>query len=398
MNRRKKKRVAFRFYVILLVGLGLFGYGAYSVLANMVQRTAIIESGGASNQYAAEAVIVRKETLKDAEGLTRINYFADEGQLVLKGNTIAEVYSTGYSKTDENKLLNARSKIKSYHKTKLAAEYKDATLARLDSQILDYARELELMVHGKAKGNLVNLQRQMETVLTQRQTHLRSKFSGDQNLNNLYDEEASLVKQIAGWTNTHLAKSDCIVSFYTDGYENALSTDTLDTITAAQVRSVLNGEAPATTTAQRGRTPIFREVQPSGWYLLLLSHDVNWKPVDGQTYKVQLAGFEDKVFDAVVESSARSGSELLVRMSVAGDVRPVLNVRTTTAEVGETYVSGLKVPLNALYYQNGTFGVVLTDGNGLFVPIEEIVRDNKYAIIQPQTPGALREGQKIRVF
>lgn len=397
MGRKRRKRVAFRFYLLLIAALCIFGYGVYIAVDSLVQNTAVIESGGMDSQYSARAVIVRDEKVTDVEGLTSVKYYAEEGTLVYRGNRIADVYSSGYSTTDRNKLLSVRQNIKVQHKLLLASTYSDQTLERLDTQIYEYAREFELLVHNKAQGNLLNLETQLQTSLTARQNHLRNKYSNQQ-LIKYYEEEATLVKKIQSWTTTHLAQSDCIVSFYTDGYEEVLDIANFDDITAVQVRSILNGEAPEQSVVQRGRTSVFREVSPSGWYLLLISNDSNWNPVVGQSYKVQLTGFDDHVVDAAVSSFSRSGNELLVRMTVNGDVKPVLNVRTAEALVGELYVSGLKVPLNALHYQNGQWGVVLTDNGGVFVPVYEIMRDNNYAVIQPVAAGALQAGQKVKVF
>ncbi len=397
MSRRKKRRFEFRFYVIMLAALGLVGYGLVQLVDGLIQRTAVIESGGASNEYVADVVIVRSEKMEDVEGLSRIKYYADEGQLIYKGNKIADVYASAYSKTDENKLLNVRERIKNYHTQKLATDTRDPTTAKLDAQAQDYAHEIELVIAGKTTGNLLNLQRQIQDVLSERQNHLKSRYSGDQNLNTLYGEESALVKKIEGWTTTYLAKSDCLISFYTDGYEEILTPASVETITAQQVRAVLQGETPAQTPSQRGRTPVFRTVQPKGWYMLLLSNDPNWKPVNGQSYKVKLAGFEDMTIDGVVIDSSRSGNEILVRMSVDGDVRTVLNTRISQATIGEQYVQGLKVPRNAIYQQGGELGVVLADTQ-MFAPITVIEQTNSYAIIQSQIPGALVPGQKIKVF
>ena len=85
-------------------------------------------------------------------------------------------------------------------------------------------------------------------------------------------------------------------------------------------------------------------------------------------------------------------------MFVTSNVRTVLNTRTSQATVGELYVSGLQVPLNALRQQNGQIGVVLTDGNGIFVPVEVLMQDNENAVVMPLDVGALAEGQKVRLF
>lgn len=397
MRKRKKRRVAFRFYVLLFVAVCVVGYGGYLAVDSLVRRTAVIESGNMGNQYTARAVIVRDETLTDVEGLTSVVYYADEGEMVYRGSKIAEVYSSGYSQTDMNKLLNTRSEIKQLHKT-LNASYNDQQLDRMDAQIAEYAAEVRSLAQGRTDGNLLNLERQIQSALTSRQSYLKSRHMSDTNLQSLYDTESSLLKKNASWTITYLADEDCIVSFYTDGYENTLTVDGFDEITAQQTRDVLNGVAPEQTSAQRGRTPVFRKVRAGGWYLLLLSEDKNWNPVVGQSYKVELEGFDDQVVDATVTSFARSGGELLVRMSVSSDVRVVLNVRTANAQVGELYVSGLKVPLNALRQQNGQMGIVLTDDGGRFVPVTVIMQDNSYAVIQPLQAGALMEKQKIRVF
>ena len=297
-----------------------------------------------------------------------------------------------------NKLLNIRTQIKNYHKTLAASTYTDLQLDRMDANVLQIASDIRSIARGKSTGNLLNLTRQMDTAMSSRQSYLRSKYSTDQTLTGLYQNESTLLKKIASWTVTYIADTDCIVSFYTDVYENAFSVETADDITAAQVRSVLNGEDPESTAAERGRTPVFRTVQNGQWYLMLLTNDKNWNPVEGQSYKVQLEGFDDTVFDATVTSFSRSGSELLVRMSVPSKVRTVLNTRTAQATVGELYVSGLQVPLNALRTQNNQLGVVLSDNGGIFVPIQVVMQDNKNAVILPLSVGSLGEGQKVLLF
>lgn len=399
-KRRRRRRSGLTTLLIVFVVTAAVGVIGYQIFTRVVQRTGVIESGDLGNQYIAQAVIMRDEEVVDTEGLTSVKYGVDEGELVYKGQKIAEVYSTGYSQTDVNKLLTIRSNIKTHVKSLLASNtYNDAQLDRLDGSALDYARELGMLVNGKAEGNLVNLERQLTGALTRRQTYLREKYyASDPTLAGLYDDEATLVKKIQSWTTSYLADRDCIISFYTDGWETLLPVAGFDEISPDLVSSVLAGDTPQLSTVQRGRTAVFRKVNPNGWYLLLLSTDKNWQPVTGQSYKVQLRGFDDYVFDGVVSTFTLTSVGHLVRMHVSGDVRPVLNARTAVAQVGEQYVSGLKVPVGALLTQGEYEGVVLTDSGGIFVPVQVIMRDNDYAVIQALTPGALYEGQRIRLF
>lgn len=396
MHRMGKRRVAFRFYVLLFVATAILAYGLYYAYDRLVQRTAVIEKGDMSNEYTAQAVIARVEKVTDTESFSSVQYYADEGASVYQGNRIADVYSAGFSRTDENKLLNVRSEIKAQQK--LMPVYQDQQLDRMNEQIQEIARELEMLVHGKQAGNLLNLERQLQTALSRRQDHLKQKYATDQNLRALYENESNLVKKIETWTYNYLATSDCIVSFYTDGYESMLDSGSLDTVTVSQVRSILNGEAPIQSTAQRGRIAVYREVVPRGFYLMLISNDSKWAPQDGLSYKVQLEGYEDTLFDAVVLSHSKSGNETFVRAFVDSDVKSVLNTRTARATIGDLYVSGLKVPFRALLVQDNQVGVVVSNDGGRFVPVEIMEQTSDYAIVQSISPGLLSEGQKVMIF
>ena len=52
------------------------------------------------------------------------------------------------------------------------------------------------------------------------------------------------------------------------------------------------------------------------WYALFLCQDRDWNPVVGETYQMQLTGFDDYVIPAEVVSFTRIGSDLLLRMRV----------------------------------------------------------------------------------
>lgn len=399
-RRRRRQNGGFLTVLAVLAVVGILVVAAVCLLGNPFQRTGTIVSGSMGSFHLADAVIVRNETVTDVEGLKSVTFYADEGELVNAGRKIADTYATGYSLSDLNKLMNTRTNIKALVKTELTSRYNDTQLDSLDEAVQSYAREMGLYVRGKAQGNLVNLERQITSSMTRRHTYLRERLStnASQSLIDAYDVESALVGKIKSGTSTFVAKGDVIVSFYTDGYETMLGVDGFNDITSGEVRSVLAGETPQMSTAQRGRTAVFREVQTQGWYLLLLSNDKDWNPVEGQTYGIKLNGFEDVAITGKVTSFARSGNEVLVRMEVTGNVRAVINTRTASAEVYESNVTGLQVPVSALHFQNEQWGVVLSDGNGIFVPVDVLMQDQHNAVVESRIPDALHPGQKVILF
>ena len=161
---------------------------------------------------------------------------------------------------------------------------------------------------------------------------------------------------------------------------------------------MINGQAPEKTTAQKGKTTIYRMVREGEWYVLFLSDNTDWNPVNGQVYQLQLERFEDSAVYAEVVNFTRSGGELLVRLRVQSPVKPVLYMRTCGAVLGEN-VATLCVPERAIHTQDGMTGVVVVDGaTESFIPVEVIHNDNGNAYFRAIQQGLLFEGMTVLLF
>lgn len=361
-------------------------------------NTAVVESATMGESHSGDALIVRNETAYDDEGVLNVDYVAQEGSVVYRGDVICYVYSTGYSNKEMVTLQNYRDQIKDYQQTLLKSETAyDQKMTRLENEVLQRGLEVRSLVQG-ARGNLMNQEDILKTAITQRQNYFRSKYSSDMRLNRFFDDESTQQQRIDSWIRQKVATQESIVSFYTDGFEYALTPGEYEKYTPSQVRSMMNGQRMETSTAARGRTNLYRLVRQNNYAVLMLVRDSNWNPIEGQTYKLVLEQFSDTVVDAQVLSFTRSGGELLLRLAVMGDVRDVLYMRTCTAKLGE-YVDCLKVPQKALYEKNGTPGVVLvTEENQVFVSVKVLSQEGGQAYITPVQTGTLSQGQTVRLF
>jgi len=361
-------------------------------------NTAVVESYSLGDTHTGDALIVRNETAYDDEGVQNIEYVAQEGSMVYRGDVICYVYSTGYSSKEMSTLQNYRDQIKDYQQTLLKSETAyDQKMTRLESEVLQRGLEVRSLVQG-ARGNLLNQENILEAAITQRQSYFRSKYSSDMRLNRLYDDETTQQQRIDSWIKQKVATQESIVSFYTDGFEYALTPSEFEKYTPAEVRSMINGNRPATSTAQRGRSNLYRMVKQNNYAVLMLVEDSVWNPVEGMNLKLVLEQFTDTTVDAQVLSFTRSGGELLLRLAVIGDVTDVLYMRTCRARLGE-YVDCLKVPQKALYQKGDQSGVVLvTDENQVFVPARVLRQEGGYAYITPAQTGTLSSGDCVRLF
>ena len=385
----------------LLILLAAFGFAIWylvKTLAPAASPYATITAGTLGARYSGDCLIVRNETPFDAEGVTSVDYKAEEGSLVQRGDTICNVYSSSLSTKEVTALQDYRDQIRDYQLQLLAAETTyDAKMARVESDVLSRAREVREMIAG-ARGSLINQEKLLDAAIDARQQYLKQKYSSDQRLTRIYDDELSQEQRIQSWTKAYAATQEGLVSFYSDGYEYSLTAANYDTFIPADVRRMYNGYKPEKSTTDKGRTTIYRTVRDGMWYVLFLSDDSTWTPVDGQTYELKLERFENTTVMATVESSTRSGGELLVRLSVSGSVKPVLYMRTCQAELGD-YVSSLCVPSRALIRKDDMDCVVVVDGaNQSLIPVNILLRDGDNVYITAIQQGLLYEGQTVLLF
>ena len=170
--------------------------------------------------------------------------------------------------------------------------------------------------------------------------------------------------------------------------------------TPPQVRQMLRGEKPVDTSVGRNTVPIYRLVRQDSWVMLMLAENQDWQPVEGNSYKMLIEGFENTTVNVTVESVSRSGGELLVRFVITGDMNlnSVLYMRSCSILVGDS-VDSLTVPAKALYSRQGRIGVVMsTEGGEYWTQVEVLSVDGDEAHIVPSNPAVLYEGVPVLVF
>lgn len=395
----KGKRAKPRFLVFLLI-MGMLGGGAYLLLNGLGaggQAVVILHKETIGAQHQGQAVIVRDEQLVDAESITNIDFIAEEGELVERNAAICSVYSSGYNQLEINRLNKVRTDLQVYHRERQSrTRTMDTQLEPIQDTIESLTMDVRTVVQRAGRGSLINLEKQLKDALRSRQEYLNRYFREDATLVSYYEDERAQLRIIESWTKTYTAEDDCLVSFYTDGYETTVNALTFNELKPEQIQSVLAGRPLPQDMVVRGQRPIYRTVKPDVWYVLFLCSDRDWNPSEGQAYKMKMEGFQEYLVDAKVMSSTRVGSQILVRLEIIDDVRPVLNTRTARMVVGE-FVDGFSVPIESVIEQGGVNVVVLPDGsNGTFVPVTVISQDQRKAYIRPVYEGSLVEGQRVR--
>lgn len=389
----RRRRVKGRFYLFLLAILLIVFLIVRPSLPFGSKDTLVMMATSEFTQ-SMNAVIIRDEDVFSSGTVARVEYIATEGTLINSGDTIAYLYSTGYSESELQKLETIRQNIQAYHKT-ILGNIVDNQLNRLDEIVNMKALEFKALVTGQTTGNMQTLARQLEAAMVNRQEYMRSNMREDLKLNKLYEDENTKLNSIASWRTEAIASRTGVISFYTDGYESSLTPEDIDGITVEDVRTVLSGGA---LDAQKSRTTdIYRVVDQDKWYVAILTDGKSWTPVLDQTYQLQFEGFADVAYTAKVARVQKSENELLAVFEIDDPIGPLVYQRAGRVSLSSS-LTGLSVDVDALYNQSGQLGVWLYDvPGGTFVPVEVLSSDGKTAIIQPLAENALQMGQRLLI-
>ena len=397
-QRPENKRMSVPQIMLIVVVLAFAVWYLITTLTPESSPYATITAGVIGSRYTGDCLIVRDETPFDAEGVSSVDYIAEEGSLVSRGMTVCNVYSSGFSTREMTALQDYRNQIKEYQIKLLKAQVTtDAYMEKLEADVMTRAREVRELIGG-ARGNMNNQESLLAAAIQARQNRLREMYSEDQRMTRLYDDEQSQLQRISSWTKQFGAQGEGLVSFYSDGYEYGLTVTNYDQFSPAEVRAMLNGQKPGGDQSSKGKTTIYRLVRDGHWVVLMLIRDSNWNPVEGAEYELKLENFKDTMVKARVVSFTRTGGELEVRLDVMSDVKPVLYIRTCTGVLGDS-VSSLTVPAKALYTQDNMPGVVVVrEGYQFFVPVNVIDKRDGMIYIAPIQQGAIYEGDTVRLF
>ena len=391
MRRRKIKGRFFVFLAILLVAVFLI----VRPFLNFGSSEDVIFTSTASYQQQMPCVIIRDEAVTESSATVRVEYIANECTEVSTGDTIANLFTTGYSESLLTKLETTRQNIQSYHRA-LLGTIVDSDLNRLETIIDIVALDFKNLVTQQTRGNLQTVVEQLETAMVNRQEYLRQNKRDDTKLTQLYEEETSRLNSIQSWRQVSTASTDGVVSFYLDGYENDLTLALLDSLSPTDIQTVISGD-PLAHTKDVLSDGIYRIVDQDKWYMAVVESADVWNPVVGQEYFLQLEGFEDLSYAATVTNVQKSSGTVLAIFEINQPIGPLLYQRSGKATLSIS-LSSLAVRSRALYNQNGQIGIWLYDvPGGTFVPVEVLKTEGDISLIQPAVDGSLQPGQRVLI-
>ena len=376
-RKQRTRRFRLRFYLILLVPILLVGaYVGYRILKPTTGR---LGTDTVVGDLEFTGVIIRRENVAPSEDYHTIRYLVSEGDMVNNSQQVAYLYRKGY----ENQMSDIVSKEQQIYQQQI-------TLLRLNSadgltlpdQIAAYNDRVTEIVDKMTQASLgkdgldyIQLAEELDDLLTARQNLLRQIVPADATLTASYQQLDNLKSAFSAESTLVNNSGSGYISFHLDGYENAMS---IDSLTASQISRVVSSPVSASYNA----SGVYRVVDPNGFYVAFnVSASSSQRLIVGNTYEMK-GKYQDTSYTGRGVAERPAAKYVLYILEVNRDVLPVLENRTMTFSI-HSEASGVSIPVEGIYYNGGLPYVFINTGRA-YQPIQVVIpaSDGETAIIE----------------
>ncbi len=376
MAKRRSVRFTGRFYMLL--ALLFIGLAAVAALLFSEKGGGTLTAGTMQAEFAVEGVIIRDEMSISVDKYDKVAFEAGEGVECYEGMPIARVFKWGYSDDMMQSLISVEADIYAAQ-TALLSGVENADLANIELQIGQKREAVRTLALG-GSGDMLALERELDALLAQRKEYLRTTVQPTEELNALYATEQAKQEQLNSYVTEVAASGSGVISFYFDGYEQALNYDKLDMLNAELVSSVADNTAGMT--GGSASNLLFRLVNPNRWHMAFVTgKNEPLRTLAGMQYTVEFEGNATTYSAGAVSATLYDGGvvNLLEFTDPIGDL---LRTRTVKATV-TGQASGFLIPEDAVGMKEGAAYITIrTDGENADIPVDVLATDGENALIQ----------------
>ena len=377
MARRRGVRFTGKFYMLLALMLVAVTVAVVLLLSDSGGGT--LETGTMRMELAVKGIVIRDEMSVTVDKYDKVMFQAAEGAESYEGMPIARVFKWGYSDDMMQSLITVETQIYEAQ-TALLSGVENADLANIELQNAQKRLAIRTCLLG-GEGDLLTLENELTLLLAQRKEYLRNTVQPTEALSALYAAEQTKQEQLASYVTEVTASGAGAVSFYFDGYEQALNYDKLGMLNPELISNALKNTANMA--GGSAENLLYRLVNPNRWHVAFLTgKNEPLRTLAGAQYSVQFEGVPDKLFTAAALEAAVYDGEVVNLLEFTEPIGSLLNARTVNATVSME-ASGLLVPLDAVAMHDGAAYIMLrTGGEEHEVAVSVLAKDEENALIQ----------------
>lgn len=372
--------------------------------------TALAYTYTSNDSAEAVGILVRQETVLPAQtGIVDVT--RSEGEKVGVGQSVAQVYRDSQAQNNQADLEALADQIQLLEYSSDGGGVDSA--AKLDENILQAVTALHAASGVGDYNQLEDQARTLKSTVLKRGYVYGNGLGAEelsQKLNDLKSQYAALKQQTSSSTSSVRAPQSGVFSTLVDGYETAVTPQTVFQLTPASLSALLAGQG------KEAGGGMGKLITSTRWYFAAaLPVSVAERLKEGSTATLRFSGDFDQDIDMRVDQVGQAeGDKSVAVFSTDRYLSQTTLLRQQTAELIFNSWSGLRIPKQALRMEKSTYtdketgqevqnnrlGVyALLGGRAEFKTVEVVTEGDDYYVVRSTTDesDALRAGDEVIV-
>ena len=372
--------------------------------------TALAYTYTSNDSAEAVGILVRQETVLPAQtGIVDVT--RSEGEKVGVGQSVAQVYRDSQAQNNQADLEALVDQIQLLEYSSDGGGVDSA--AKLDENILQAVTALHAASGVGDYNQLEDQARTLKSTVLKRGYVYGNGLGAEelsQKLNDLKSQYAALKQQTSSSTSSVRAPQSGVFSTLVDGYETAVTPQTVFQLTPSSLSALLAGQG------KEAGGGMGKLITSTRWYFAAaLPVSVAERLKEGSTATLRFSGDFDQDIDMRVDQVGQAeGDKSVVVFSTDRYLSQTTLLRQQTAELIFNSWSGLRIPKQALRMEKSTYtdketgqevqnnrlGVyALLGGRAEFKTVEVVTEGDDYYVVRSTTDesDALRAGDEVIV-
>lgn len=366
------------FFLSLFIMITVFSQISMQFKNDYVTETAVIYSS--AEKVAFQGVYVRNETVINSRVNGVISYTCRDGSKVANGSVVAYTYQS-----ENDILVNQQiEKLKEEVELLESAQNPGTTAvvepAFISDQIDEHYQTIAFLIAENDLETLDEERKKLQTLMDIYQIVINEETDFDSAIDNLNFRISELEKRRREPSGMVTAENAGYFIGHTDGFESKLSPDTIDSLTADDVKNIISESRK-----ENGGSSIGKIVDGYEWKMIGI---VDPKATDfrvGSSVTVKFSSTPDTV-TAVIDNMVETDdpNESMIVLSCDELTYNLVQRRAERVEIILNDHNGIKVPRNAIRFnKDNEKGVYILLGQRIaFKKINQIYECDEYLLSQ----------------
>ncbi|MBR4036505.1 MAG: hypothetical protein IKJ05_07235 [Oscillospiraceae bacterium] len=391
-ERRPKRRKKKNWIPVIALLLAVYIFvQMYLMNANGVDTVKATE-GYINDSIIAQGIVCREEVVLTYNSGGIVDYLAENGERVSKGNLVAQSYPSYY---DIEQLIYLRNRQQTLDDINSANGYIDGGILDISQTRKQLTNQLSSIAALSSSGDYT----QALEDLTQLTFSLNKISVATGRTTDFSRATAQLQGEIAG-TKSNIRQP--LATFYspytgyfiqsTDGYESVATVDNFIGYSYQQGQDIINSQALYSPAANE----YGKIITDYKWNLCTyIDTRLTENIYEGRSLKITLNVNGNEFNKATVEKVINLGEKSLVIFECTVMDKLAAAARVTDCEILFKQYTGIKIPKTAIHFVDGQMGVYVNFSNVVyFKKISPVFEDDNYVIV----PKATSETNEVKLY